>query len=212
MSPELEAYIERHIEREPDHLDRLERETNLRRINGRMCSGHIQGRILKMFTLMIRPKRVLELGTFTGYSALCIAEGLPSDATLLTVELEDELEEAIREAFARAEAGKRITLRIGDALEVCRRLPDASFDMVFIDADKRQYPQYYLEAKRLLRPGGFMLADNTLWDSHVVEEGRRDSQTEGVREFNRLAAEDPETETVIIPVRDGISIIRKRTN
>ena len=212
MSPELEAYIERHIEREPDHLDRLERETNLRRINGRMCSGHIQGRILKMFTLMIRPKRVLELGTFTGYSALCIAEGLPSDATLLTVELEDELEEAIREAFARAEAGKRITLRIGDALEVCRRLPDASFDMVFIDADKRQYPQYYLEAKRLLCPGGFMLADNTLWDSHVVEEGRRDSQTEGVREFNRLAAEDPETETVIIPVRDGISIIRKRTN
>lgn len=212
MTPDLEAYIERHIDPEPPILKRLESETNLRRINGRMCSGHIQGRLLKMLTRMVAPKKVLELGTFTGYSALCIAEGLPPDGSILTIELEDELEEDILEVFSRSEFGKKIKLRIGDALEVCRTLPDESFQLIFIDADKRQYPQYYREAKRLLSPGGFIIADNILWDGHVTEKDRRDRQTEGVREFNRIAAEDPDMETVIIPVRDGLSIIRKRTN
>lgn len=211
MSPELEAYIEEHIEKEPAHLKKLERETNLQRVNGRMCSGHIQGRLLKMLTRMINPKNVLELGTFTGYSALCIAEGMSSDTSLTTIEIEDELEEPIIQAFAQAGENK-ITLRIGDALHICREYKDETFDLIFIDADKREYPSYYREAKRLLVPGGYILADNTLWDSHVVETDRHDPQTEGVREFNRLVAADTDMETVIIPVRDGISILRKRTN
>lgn len=212
MDPLLESYIERHTSREPEYLRRLERATNLGRVNGRMCSGHVQGRLLKMLTMMLAPRRVLEMGTFTGYSALCIAEGLPEGSTLLTVEADDEYEEDIRGAFAEAgETGVRIELRIGDALEVCSLLPEGSFDMVFIDADKRMYPEYYREAKRLLAPGGYILADNTLWDSHVAEADRHDRQTEGVREFNRLAASDPDMETVILPVRDGLSIIRRRT-
>ena len=209
MSPEIEAYIERHIEKEPENLHRLERATNLQRINGRMCSGHIQGRLLKMLTTMIQPRKVLELGTFTGYSALCLAEGMPEGATLTTIEIEEELEEPILEAFAESPFGSRIELRIGDALEICSKIPDHSFDLIFIDADKRQYPDYYLEAKRLLTPGGYIIADNTLWDSHVAETDRHDSQTVGVREFNRMAAEDPGMQTVMIPVRDGLSIIRK---
>lgn len=210
MTPELEAYIESHIESEPVHLRRLERETNLRRVNGRMCSGHLQGRLLKMLARMINPKRALELGTFTGYSALCLAEGMQPGTTLTTVELEDELEEPILSAFREA-GEEKITLRIGDALEICREFPDEYFDLIFIDADKREYPAYYREAKRLLAPGGFIIADNTLWDSHVVEAGRNDPQTTGIREFNDLAARDADMETAIIPVRDGISLIRKRT-
>lgn len=211
MSPDLEAYIEAHIEREPEHLHRLERETNLRRINGRMCSGHIQGRLLKMLTMMIAPRNVLELGTFTGYSALCIAEGMPSDGLLTTVEIDDEFEDDLRETFAQADAGGKISLLIGDAMEVCRRLPDETFDMIFIDADKREYPGYYIEAKRLLRPGGYIIADNILWDNHVTDPSRQDAQTVGIREFNDMAAADNDMETVILPVRDGLSIIRKRT-
>lgn len=211
MTPELEAYIEQHIEREPANLRRLEKATNLQRVNGRMCSGHIQGRLLKMLTRMIAPRRVLELGTFTGYSALCIAEGLGPEGVLTTVEADDELEEAILGAFAESEEGKKITLRIGDALTVCHDFADASFDMIFIDADKRQYPDYFREADRLLAPGGYILADNTLWDSHVAEEGRNDRQTLGIKEFNRLAALHPDYETVIVPLRDGLSILRKRT-
>lgn len=210
MTPELEAYIERHIEDEPEHLRRLERLTNLQRINGRMCSGHIQGRLLKMLTMMIAPKRALELGTFTGYSALCIAEGLGLDSKLVTVEAEDELEEAIRESFNAVEEGAKIELRIGKALDVCGEFPDESFDMIFVDADKREYPRYYEEAKRLLRPGGYILADNILWDGHVAETERHDSQTEGVREFNRMAASDPDMTVAIIPIRDGLSLIRKK--
>lgn len=209
MTPELESYIERHIEKEPENLSRLERQTNLQRVNGRMCSGHIQGRLLKMLTGMINPRRALELGTFTGYSALCIAEGLKPGATLVTIEKEDELEDAILQAFAESEYGAPITLRIGDALEVCREFPDDSFDLIFIDADKRQYPQYYGEAKRLLTPGGYILADNTLWDSHVVEPERQDPQTRGVKKFNDMVAADPDMEVVILPIRDGLTIIRK---
>lgn len=210
MSPQLEAYIDAHIEKEPDHLKRLERATNLQRVNGRMCSGHLQGRILKMLTGMIAPERALELGTFTGYSALCIAEGLPEGGSLVTVEIEDELEQPILRAFSEVETGKKISLRIGDALEVCRDYPDGHFRLIFIDADKRRYPDYYVEAKRLLEPGGYIIADNTLWDSHVVETDRHDRQTEGVRRFNSLVAADPDMEVAILPVRDGLSIIRKK--
>lgn len=211
MKAELEAYIDSHIESEPDNLRRLEKDTNLKRVNGRMCSGHIQGRLLKMLTRMINPERALELGTFTGYSALCIAEGLSDGARLTTVEIEEELEEPVQQALDASPFGDAVELVIGDAVDVCKTYPDETFNLIFIDADKRQYPAYYKEAKRILTPGGYILADNILWDSHVVEADRHDAQTEGVREFNRLAASDPDMEVAIIPVRDGISVIRKRT-
>lgn len=211
MSPDLEAYIESHIQQDPAYLRSLDRETNLRRVNGRMCSGHIQGRLLKMMTMMIAPERALELGTFTGYSALSIAEGLPPEGRLTTVEANDELEEDILSVFAKSGLQNKIDLIIGDALEVCRGFADEYFNLIFIDADKRAYPEYYREAKRLLAHGGFIIADNTLWDGHVVEIGRLDAQTEGVREFNRIVAEDEDMEVAILPVRDGLSLIRKRT-
>ena len=207
---ELEQYISLHTDREPDNLRKIERDTNRHRINGRMCSGHVQGRLLTMLTKMIAPAKALELGTFTGYSALCIAEGLPDGGSLLTVEADDELEEVITSNFATSEFADRIILRIGEALNVCREMPSGQFDLIFIDADKREYPQYYEAAKRLLSPGGYMLADNTLWDGNVVKDDKTDRQTEGIRRFNEMAVNDPEVETVILPLRDGLSIIRKR--
>ena len=206
----LEEYIERHIEPQPDFLRRLERETNLRRVNGRMCSGHLQGELLTMLTRMISPVNALELGTFTGYSAVCIAMGLPEGGILTTIEVEEELEAPILKALDEAGVAGKTRLVTGDALTVCASFPAESFDLIFIDADKREYPAYYIEAMRLLRPGGYILADNTLWDGHVADPERHDQQTRGIREFNRLAADDPEAEVVIIPMRDGLSIIRKR--
>lgn len=209
MTEELEDYIEAHIEKEPPHLARLERLTNLRLINGRMCSGHLQGRLLKMLVRMIRPKRVLELGTFSGYSALCMAEGLEDGASLLTLEADDELEEFIRKALLDAgETGKKIELKIGPALEVMRGMADSSFDLIFMDADKREYPAYYEEGIRLIRPGGFIIADNTLWDGHVTEPNRHDAQTDAIRRFNDLVASDLRVETGILPLRDGLTLIR----
>lgn len=206
----LDAYVDEHISPEPDYLKRLTRESNLRLINGRMCSGHLQGRLLKMLTRLIAPKRVLELGTFTGYSALCIAEGLADDARLVTIEVDDELEDFIRRQFDSSPFGDKIELRIGSALEICSSFPDESFDMIFIDADKREYPAYLAEGERLLRPGGMVIADNTLWSGHVCDpEYEHDRQTSGVRAFNDLAARHPAFETVILPFRDGITLLRK---
>lgn len=211
MEDELEDYIERHIDAEPQQLKDIERYSNLHLLNGRMCSGHIQGRLLKMLTTMISPKRVLELGTFSGYSALCIAEGLSNGAEMHTVEVEDELEEFLRESFSKTEHGRRIRLHIGDALEVCGQFPDGSFDMVFIDADKRKYPEYYARCLELLRPGGYIVADNTLWYGHVLETaGARDAQTRGIKAFNDIVAADERVEKVILPLRDGLTIIRKK--
>lgn len=210
MTDELQEYIEAHINAEPANLHRLERLTNIRLVNGRMCSGHLQGRLLKMLVTMIAPKRVLELGTFSGYSALCIAEGLADDAKIVTVEADDELEYFIRAALADSPHGGKVELHIADATEFCKSLPDAGFDLVFIDADKRQYVQYYEEALRVLKPGGFIIADNTLWDGHVVEaDHMRDRQTAGIREFNDRVAADPRVEKVIVPLRDGLTLIRK---
>lgn len=206
----LDTYIDLHIDDEPENLHRLDRLTNIRLLNGRMCSGHQQGRLLKMLVRMIRPARVLELGTFSGYSALCIAEGLDPDATLDTIEIDDELEDFIRDAFADSPYGSKITLHIGDASEIMERWPDGYFDLVFIDADKRRYTDYYRKCKALVPPGGFILADNTLWDGHVVEPGAVHSpMTRGILEFNDLVKDDPQVEKVILPIRDGITIIRK---
>lgn len=210
MSPELEEYIEERIDAQPAWLQRLERATNVRLLNGRMCSGHLQGRLLKMLVTMIRPKRVLELGTFSGYSALCIAEALDSDARLDTIEADDEMEDFIRDAFADSPYEERITLHIGPALSVMDQWENETFDLIFIDADKKEYPEYYRKALPLLRIGGFIIADNTLWSGHVVEEEySRDRQTAAIRRFNDMVARDSSVEKVIVPVRDGLTLIRK---
>lgn len=213
MQTELDDYILRHISEEPKLLHDIERQSNLHLLNGRMCSGHLQGRILKMLTRMIAPRKALELGAFSGYSALCIAEGLTEGAELHTIEIDDELEDLLKANFRASPHGDKIHLHIGDAMELCREYEDESFDLIFIDADKRQYPSYYEEAMRLLRSGGYILADNTLWDGHVVEESAsHDRQTAGVMRFNDIVAQDPRVEKVILPLRDGLTLIHKLTD
>lgn len=209
MKEELEDYILQHIDNEPAELAKLNRRSHLHLVNPRMVSGHLQGRILKMLCRMIQPKRILELGTLTAYSALCLAEGAPSDAVLHTIEHDDELEDFIRQALDESEYGQRIVLHIGDALEVIETLNEC-FDLVFIDADKRQYLEYYEAVLPKVRQGGFILADNTLWDGKVVEPlQHNDKQTESILRFNDFVATDPRVEKVILPLRDGLTILMK---
>lgn len=212
FSDGLDDYIAAHIDTEPAHLRALYRRTNLTRLYPRMCSGHIQGRILVMLTRMIRPARVLELGTFTGYSALCFAEGMEGTVgSVDTVEVDDEYADELRELFAASPEGDRITLHIADAEEFLASAAPESYDLVFIDADKRRYSAYYEGALRVLRPGGFILADNTLWGNKVGHpEAVKDPQTAGIEAFNALSASDPRTRTAILPVRDGLTLIQKR--
>lgn len=208
MTPELEKYIANHISPEPEMLARLYRHTHLHRLYPRMCSGNLQGRMLKMLTRMIAPQRILELGTFTGYSALCMAEGMPGSAQLHTVEIEDEWEEEIRGVFDSSPWGARMHLHIGDALEVVPQLGQ-KWDMVFIDANKRHYLQYYRMVLPMMNPGGYILADNTLWDGKVAQQpASNDAQTQGILEFNDFVAADPGVEVSMLPIRDGMTIIR----
>ena len=205
----LDDYISSHISPEPKLLNDTYRLTHIRHLYPRMCSGHIQGRLLKMLTAMISPARVLELGTFTGYSALCIAEGMPTDAQLHTVEIDDELEDELNERFSLSPQAGRIHLHIGDALDIVPQL-GGQWDMVFLDANKRLYPQYYKMLKPLLAPKGYIIADNTLWDGKVVESPLpSDAQTRGIMEFNDMVAADPDVEVCMIPLRDGLTIIRR---
>lgn len=206
MQTDLTDYIEAHISAEPPHLQKLYRDTYLHRLYPRMCAGHVQGRLLKMLTAMIAPRRVLELGTFSGYSALCIAEGMQPDGEVHTVEIDDEAADSLLNLFDGA-PGARINLHIGDALQVVPTLP-AGWDMVYIDANKRQYTEYYEMVLPLVRPGGFILADNTLWDGKVAT-GSHDPQTLGIERFNDAVARDPRVETAIIPLRDGLTLLRK---
>lgn len=206
---DLETYIAEHIDAEPPELHALYRRTHLQHLYPRMCSGHVQGRILAMLTAMIRPERVLELGTYTGYSALCIAEGMEC-GIIDTVEIDDEMEGELLETFAdNARPGVDIRLHIGDALDVVPNL-DGIWDMVFIDANKRNYRQYLDMALERLAPGGFILADNTLWDGHVLDATTTtDAQTRAVADFNDYVASHTDLRKVILPVRDGITIIRR---
>lgn len=208
---DIETYIEAHISEEPEWLYRLNRRTNLELLNGRMCSGRLQGRLLKMLTEMIRPERAIELGTFSGYSALCIAEGMSDKGRLDTIEANDELEHFIRDAFKEApdEISGKISLHIGDAAEIGARFEDNTFEFAFIDADKRQYSRYFRVFKSKMKSGGIMIFDNTLWDGHVTDpEYQRDPQTCGIREFNDMISREKGIENVILPVRDGLTIIR----
>ena len=210
MTQELEDYILAHIDAEPEHLHQLDRDTHIQLLYSRMCSGHLQGRLIKMLTCMIRPRRVLELGTFSGYSALCLAEGLPDDECRVdTIEINDEQEDFIREHLALSPYGKRVTLHIGDARDIVPQL-DARFDLVFIDANKRQYVEYYDLVMDYLNDGGFIIADNTLWAGKVVDpKAQREAQTRGIMAFNDHVKADPRVEVVIISVRDGLTLIRK---
>ena len=210
MTEELEEYILAHISPEGEMLRRLNRETHLYHLRPRMCSGHLQGRLLKMFVRMIAPKAILELGTFTGYSALCLAEGIAPDGVVHTIEIDDELEDFIRAHFDASEYGSRIVLHIGDAEQIIPTL-DTRFDLVFIDANKRDYVAYYEMAMQVLNPGGFIIVDNTLWDGKVVTCTEKiDAQTAGILAFNDHVAADDRVEVVIIPLRDGLTIIHKK--
>ena len=211
MQEELEEYILSHIDAEGKVLSDLNRATHLYHLRPRMCSGHLQGRMLKMFVRMIRPQRILELGTFTGYSALCLAEGLADDSCEVhTIEIDDELEDFIKSHFALSPLANRITLHIGDAREVLATI-NGDFDLVFIDANKREYCEYYNLVFDRVRPGGFIIADNTLWDGKVVEWGKKlDAQTAGILQFNDMVAADERVEKVIVPIRDGLKIIHKK--
>jgi len=216
----LEEYISAHSTPENEALQAITRNTHIHILNPHMLSGHVQGRVLAMMSHMICPKRILELGTFTGYSALCLAEGLAEDGLLVTIEHNDELEETIRRNLSRSPLGEKIELLIGDAKEVLRRFAEETksasqteenrFDLVFIDADKREYCAYLDLVYPLVPVGGFILADNTLWDGHIIDTAYdRDKQTLGLRAFNDKLAADERFEKVILPLRDGLTLIRK---
>lgn len=206
-----DRYIREHSSGQTEALAWIERQTNIRTNHARMLSGAVQGRFLTMLTEMIRPARVLEIGTFTGYSAVCIAYGLPEDGHLDTLEINDELEDLILEGFDRAGVSDKISLLIGDAKKTLERLKSGQYDMVYIDANKREYPEYYDLVFDMVRPGGYILADNVLWDGKVwLNPLPQDKQTQGIAAFNSIVARDPRVESVILPVRDGLNLIRKK--
>ena len=207
----IDEYILGHIDPEPEHLYRLWRACNIELLHGRMASGHLQGRLLKMLVQMVRPRRIVEVGTFSGYSALCMAEGLADDdCRVYTFEINDELEDFTRQWLSRSPVGHRVELIIGDAIDLAPRM-GLTFDMAFIDGDKRTYVEAYEALLPLLSEGAFLLADNTLWDGHVVDPAYdHDQQTLGVRRFNDLIAGDPRVEKVILPLRDGLTLMRKK--
>lgn len=215
MKMDLEEYLLSHTDPEPVHLKRLYRDANLQLLYPRMLSGHLQGRMLKMLTAMVSPKRAIELGTFAGYSALCIAEGLPEDATLDTVEICDELQPFLEHHLADAPYSERIRVHLADALEIVPQLArnEGKFDMAFIDADKRLYPEYYEMLLPLMNPGGWILADNTLWDGKVLDDrqdfsgSRHNRQASSIARFNDMVAADTRVEKIILPLRDGLTII-----
>jgi len=210
MITHLEDYIAQFSEPEGEYLHRLWREINLKTTHGHMASGHLQGRLLYMLTRMIRPTNVLELGTFGGYSAICIAQGLDDGGHLWTIEKNDEMEDFARKWISGSDVSEKITLVIGDALKEAPKL-NTMFDLVFLDSDKRTYVEAYEMAMSCLRSGGFIVADNTLWDGHVTDIAyQRDKQTNGIKAFNEHVAQDSRTEQVILPLRDGLTIIRKK--
>ncbi len=209
----IEQYIHDFTKPEEELLHELDRDTNLHVVAPRMLSGHIQGKLLKMLTRIQRPRRVLEIGTFTGYSALSIAEGLEEGAKLHTIEVDDELEELAQSYFDRSPHGSKIRLHIGSALDIAPTLGEL-FDMVFIDGDKREYPDYYrmlmgdAGAPPLVGSGALLIADNILWSGKVVQPiAHNDRHTQALVDFNRMIVEDPRVENVIAPIRDGLNLI-----
>jgi predicted O-methyltransferase YrrM len=211
MNNRLEEYILSHIDPEPELLKEIDREVHVKLLHASMMSGHLQGRLLKMLTRMIHPERVLEIGTFVGYSTLCFAEGLEENGEVHTIEIDDELEDYIRSNFEKSELASKIKLHIGDALQIIPEFEDESFDLAFIDADKELYWKYFEATLPKIRKDGFILVDNTLWYGKVVEKVESsDRATQGILNFNEKLLHDDRVEKVILPIRDGITVVRKK--
>jgi caffeoyl-CoA O-methyltransferase len=209
MTPEWEQYAEEHTTPEPDILAKLNRETHMTQVSPQMLSGHLQGTLLRSISHMIRPLRVLEIGTFTGYSAICLASGLTDKGILHTIDVNPEQEKIIRRYFDEAGLKEKVILHIGDALKVIRTL-DETWDLVFIDADKYNYLNYYNLILDKVRKGGFILADNAFWDGKVLDKNTTDKDTLGIIEFNEFVQKDERVENILCPIRDGLMIIRKK--
>lgn len=206
-------YIEEHASRPSEALDWVVKQTHIRTNHARMLSGAAQGQLMRMIARMADARRILELGTFTGYSAICLGSALPADGHLDTLELNDELEDLILEGFEKAGLTDRISLHIGDCKETLKRLAKEGriYDLVYIDANKREYCEYYELVFDMIRPGGLILADNVLWDGKVcMDPLPQDKQTLGIARFNDMVSADPRVESVILPIRDGLNLIRKK--
>ena len=207
----LDEYVLSHSDAEPEYLYRLWRATNVHMLHGRMASGHLQGRLLKMFVKMVNPQNIIEVGTFSGYSALCMAEGLSEHGHLYTFEINDEQEPFTRKWIENSPWADKITFIIGDAATEAKKI-GKSFDFAFMDGDKRTYVETYESLLPLMNKGAFILADNTLWDGHVTDaEYDKDQQTVGIRRFNDYIAADKRVEKVLLPLRDGLTMIRIRS-
>ncbi|MBQ7774212.1 MAG: class I SAM-dependent methyltransferase [Bacteroidales bacterium] len=210
---DLNGYITGYSQEQDPVLKWLQKQTNLRTNHARMLCGPVEGKLMEFIASMIQPENILELGAFTGYSAICLARGLKEGGHMDSLELNDELEDLILQAHEKAGLSDRITLHIGDAKETLLRLREEGkmYDLVFIDANKREYPTYYELVFDMVRPGGYILADNVLWDGKVYQENvPQDAQTQGILKFNRMVKDDPRVENVIIPLRDGLNLIRKK--
>tara|TARA_R110000796_G_scaffold74374_1_gene167145 strand:- start:103032 stop:103673 length:642 start_codon:yes stop_codon:yes gene_type:complete len=207
---DIQRYVEAHTDPESELLLELNRETHAKVMMPRMLSGHLQGRALSMISHMIKPSRVLEIGTYTGYSALCMAEGLANDGVIITLDKNEELEEMVRGYFEKAGYTNAIDFRVGNAIELIPEI-DGPFDLVFIDADKANYYNYFKLVFEKVRSGGFIIADNVLWSGKVVQtEKKIDKDTQAILDFNRLTHEDDRVENVLLPIRDGLMVLRKK--
>nr|WP_320117394.1 O-methyltransferase [uncultured Marinifilum sp.] len=210
VNKELEDYILNHTENEDQVLKNLSRETHVKMLRPRMLSGHLQGKFLKMICQMIKPKRVLEIGTYTGYSAISMAMGTSNDCVIHTIDHNDELEYFTRKFIKQADCENKITFHIGEALEIIPNIEE-SFDMAFIDADKRQYIDYFEAIFPKLKQGGFILADDVLWDGKVLNQvDPNDKQTQGILDFNKFIQNDDRVENLMLPIRHGLMMIRKK--
>lgn len=208
LPPSLQQYIESHSGGESDLLHRINRETHLNVLKPRMLSGHLQGRVLAMLSHMIQPKYILEIGTYTGYSALCLAEGLSADGKLITIDINEELEKTARSYFDASPFATQIDAKIGNAKEIIPHL-NYTWDLVFIDADKEAYPTYFDQVLPQVRAGGFIIIDNVLWSGKVAEADKTDKATESIRAFNKMVHDHPAVENVLFPIRDGLMVLRK---
>lgn len=209
ISDQLEQYLETHSENEPELLQQLNRETHQKIMQPRMLSGHYQGRVLSLISKLVNPKYILEIGTYTGYSALCLAEGLQADGELHTIDINEELFDFQRKYFDQSDYGTQIHQHLGNALEIVPKM-DITFDLVFIDADKENYVNYYHLVIDKLKPGGLILSDNVLWSGKILEPVKdSDKSTKAILEYNQLLKTDIRVETVILPIRDGLTVSRK---
>ena len=208
IAEELDNYVCAHTIEESELLKRINRETHLEVLQPRMLSGHFQGRVLSMFSKMIQPECILEIGTYTGYSALCLAEGLKERGKLITIDVNEELENRVRNYFQSSDFKEQIDYRIGDAIKIIPQITE-QFDIVFIDADKMNYINYYEMVFSKVKIGGYIIADNVLWSGKVADESKNDKETELLRAYNLLIYKDERVENVLFPIRDGLMIARK---